>query len=230
MVELTTRRREISSDGANHHDKLGLRHFCVQVNLPSPIRQVQVLIRHVITLIQGLPSQIMQVVPLICHFRLYPPHHPHLHPPSVSFSCTTQPSSRNTELSHPSWSLNAMIMSCQWVQHTPSAAFTEYSIHWVQHTCKIVCLAFILKMTSWPLNVAAASGLPPYRIDRHQPGLHESSKVKSHCHIPTVEGWLTDEQRPSTRRAGNRPRPSTCPISLDPCLQVHLPTCSITAS
>jgi len=37
-----------------------------------------------------------------------------------------------------------------------------------------------------PLNVASASGMPPYMIDRHQPALHESSKVKSPCHIPTV--------------------------------------------
>jgi len=134
MVELTTRRRGISKDGASHHDKLGFRNVCVRVNLPSPIRQVRVLIRHVITPIQGLPNQIMQVVPLICHFRSYPPCHPPLHPPSLGFSCTTHPSSRNTKLSHPSWSLNAMIMSCQPVQHMPSAAFTKYSIHQVQHS------------------------------------------------------------------------------------------------
>jgi len=55
---------------------------------------------------------------------------------------------------------------------------TEYSIHRVQHPPKIVCLPFILMITSWPLNVASASGIPPYTIDRHQPALHESSKVK----------------------------------------------------
>jgi len=74
-----------------------------------------------------------------------------------------------------------------WHDHelTPSTAYTEYSIHWVQHS-KIVCLPFILTITSWPLNVASASGVPPYTIYRHQPALHESSIVKLPCHIPTV--------------------------------------------
>jgi len=34
------------------------------------------------------------------------------------------------------------------VQHTPSTAYTEYSIHRVQHTPKIVCLPFILMISS----------------------------------------------------------------------------------
>jgi len=37
-------------------------------------------------------------------------------------------------LSHPSLSLHAMIMSWHQVQHTPSTAYTKYSIHRVQHT------------------------------------------------------------------------------------------------
>ena len=63
-----------------------------------------------------------------------------------------------------------------WHDHelTPSTAYTENSIHWVQHS-KIVWLPFILKITIWPLNVASASGVPSYTIDRHQPALHESS-------------------------------------------------------
>ena len=72
------------------------------------------------------------------------------------------------------------------VQHTPSTAYTEHRIHWVQHSPKIVCLLFILTITSWPLNVASASSVPPYKIDRHQPALYESSKVMSPHHIPTV--------------------------------------------
>ena len=34
------------------------------------------------------------------------------------------------------------------VQHTPSTAYTEYSIHRVPHTPNIVCLFFILTITS----------------------------------------------------------------------------------
>jgi len=58
------------------------------------------------------------------------------------------------------------------VQHSPSTAYTKYSIHWVQHPPKIVCLPFIVMITSWPLNVASAASIPPYTIDRHQPALH----------------------------------------------------------
>jgi hypothetical protein len=73
--------------------------------------------------------------------------------------------------------------SIHWVQHTPSTAYIEYSIHRVQHTLstaymeysihrvqhppKIGCLLFILMITSWPLNVASTSSMPPYMIDCH---------------------------------------------------------------
>jgi len=129
MVELSTRRREIRGDGGNHHEKLGLREFHVRVNWPSPIRQVRVPIRCVITPIRGLPNPIRQVVPLISNIRSYPPYHSHRHPLSLFLSSTTQPSSQNTKLSHPSLSLYDMIMSWHRVQHTPSTAYTEYSIH-----------------------------------------------------------------------------------------------------
>ena len=96
---------------ANHHEKLGLREYWVRVNLESPIQQVRVPIQCVITIIQGLPNPIIQVIPLISHIRPYPPHCSHLHPPSLSLSSTTLPSSQNTKSSHPSLSLHAMIMS-----------------------------------------------------------------------------------------------------------------------
>jgi len=104
-----------------------LREFRVRVNLQSPIRQVRVAIRRVITPIRGLPNPIWQVVPLISHICSYPPHRSHLHPTSLSFSSPSQPSSQNTKISHPSLSLHGMIMSWHRVQHTPSTAYTEYS-------------------------------------------------------------------------------------------------------
>jgi len=134
MVELSTRKREIRGDGGNHHEKLGHREFCVWVNWPTLIRQVWVLIRRAITLIRGLPNPMRQVVPVTSHIRSYPPYHSHLHPPSLSFSPTIQPSSQNAKLSQPSPSLNDMIMSWHQVQHTPSTAWTKFSIHRVQHT------------------------------------------------------------------------------------------------
>jgi len=159
-----------------------LRPFGVRVNVPSRIRQVQVPIWGVITPIRGLPNPIAQVAPLMSLIRSYPPHHSHLNPTSLSFSSTTLPSLPNTKLIHPSLSPHAMIMSC-----------TESSIQWVQHRPEIVCFTFLLMITSWPLNVASGSGMPPYSIDRHQSALCESWKVKSRYHITTVASWLADE-------------------------------------
>ena len=158
-----------------------LREFRVQVNLPSRIRQVRVSIRLVITPIQGLPNPIRQVVPLMSLVRSYPPYRSHLHPPSLSFSSTPLPSSQNTKLSHPSLSLHAMIKSWHPVQHC-----AECSIHQVQQIPKIVCHPFILTIRSWPLNVASASDVPPYRLTATSQLSIRAAKVKSHRHIPTV--------------------------------------------
>jgi len=99
---------------------------------------------------------------------------------------------KNTLLSNPSLCLYSMIMSWHWVQHIPNTAFTVYSIHQVLHTLSIastqvcLCSLWFSWITSWPLNVASASSMPPYIIDRHQTALHVGSKVTSHCHFPTV--------------------------------------------
>jgi len=163
-----------------------LREYCVPVNLQSTMKQVRVLIQPVISPIHGLLIPIRPVVPLISHMPSYRPHRSHLHPPSLSFSSTTLPSSQNTKLGHYTLSLPVMIISWHQVQHTPSTTYTEYSIHRVQHPPKIDCLPFILMITSWPLTVASASGVPLNKIDWNQPALHGSSKVKLACHIPTV--------------------------------------------
>jgi len=149
------------------------------VNLPS-------LIWRVITPIRGLLNQIRQVLPVFSLYPLVSSTSFSSWSPSLFFLSTTLPSSLNTKLSHPSQSLYAMIMRWHRVESTQSTAYTEYYIHWEQHLPKSVCLLFIPKITSRPLNVASASGVPPYTIDCHQPALHESSKVRSPCHIPTV--------------------------------------------
>jgi len=110
-------------------------------------------------------------------------------------------------------------MSWSWVD-------TEYSIHRVQYPCKIVCLPFILMITSWPLNVAWTSGMPPYTTDRHQPALQESSKVTSPCHVPTVASILTDEKCLLSRRAVHLLPISTHTHSLDFGIQTRLTTAS----
>jgi len=101
-----------------------IRDFRVRVNLPSPIWQVQVPIRRVITPIRGLLNPIRQVVPLISQVRSYRPYRFHLHPPSLSFSSTTLPSLQEHKVKS-----SLSISPCQHHDLTPSAAYTEYSIH-----------------------------------------------------------------------------------------------------
>ena len=128
---------------------------------------------------------------------------------------------------------------------------TECSIHQVQHTPKIVCRPFILTISSWRVNVASASGIPPYRSTATSQFSIRDSKVKSPCHISTVASWLTDELSPGvqsidrlqvlvqshlittsnciSKLARSWPR-SASPNSLDHGLQVYLQTRLITAS
>jgi len=94
------------------------------------------------------------VVPLISHFRSYPPLRSQLHPPSLSFSSTTLSSSQNTKLSQPSLSLHAMIMSWHWVQHTPSTTYIEHSKHRVQHTPCTVYTEYSIHHVQYTLSTA----------------------------------------------------------------------------
>jgi len=121
-------------------------------------------------------------------------------------------------------------MSWHRVQHTLSTAYTNYSIHQVQHPPKISCLPCILMITCWPLNVASVTGMPPYKIDCHQLALHDRSKVKWLCHIPMAASQLTDEQSLSTQHTVRQMPPSTCPISHYHIFEVYLQTHLITAS
>ena len=117
-----------------------LRDIRVRGNLPSPIRQVRVPFRPVITPKRGLPNPISQVVPVISHIRLYPPHRSHLHPPSLSFLYTTsiiitEHKVKSSLSISPCHDHELTPSTCILrVQHTPSTAYTEYSIHQVPHT------------------------------------------------------------------------------------------------
>jgi len=115
-----------------------LREFRVRVNLPSPVGQVRVPIRQVITPILCLANPITQVVPLVSQVRSYPPYCSHLHPPSLSFPSTTQPS-----LQEPKVKSSLSISPCHHDELTPSAAYAECSIHRIQHSYKVVCRPFI---------------------------------------------------------------------------------------
>jgi len=153
------RSREIRRDGANDHEQHGLTEFRVRVNLPSLIGQVWVPIQCVFTLITGFSNPIRQVVPQKSHFRSYPQHCFRLHPPSLSVTSITLPSSQTTKSSHSSLSLHVMIMSWQWEQHTPSTAYTEYSIHWVQHTPSTVFTEYSLHHVQRTLSAASSQDM-----------------------------------------------------------------------
>jgi len=159
-----------------------LREFRVRVNLPSPIWQVRVLICSVSSPIRGLPNPTRQFVPMISHIRLYPPHRSHLHPSSLFLV------HNSTIIAEHKVKSSLSISPCHDHELRPST-----SIHRGQHTPNIICLPFILMVRRWPLDVASASGMPPYIIDCHQAARHERWKENSPCHIPTFPSQPTDE-------------------------------------
>jgi hypothetical protein len=75
------------------------------------------------------------------------------------------------------------------------------------------------------LNVASASGVPPYMIDPHQLAHHDSQSLsimasKVYLHTRSVTAFNFTPSSP----------PRAYPTLLDYSLQVHLQTCSITTS
>jgi len=124
------------------------------------------------------------------------------------------------------------------VQHKPSAAYTAYSIHRVQHLPKIVCLPFVLMITSWPLNVTLVSGVPPYTIHRHQTSLPWELKRKvtlSQSHGGDLNNWWKDSQHPARHPLTSSKSSSKLAWLLPPCafpnsLDYGLQTCWIAAS
>jgi len=197
MVELRMRKREMRGDGGNHQERLGHKRISCASQFTMP-NMAGMSPDPTCNFTDTRSSQHHQAsrTPDFS-YKLVSSTSFSLSSPSLSFSSTTLPLLQHTKLSHLSLSLHVMIMSLHRVQHIPSTsihrvqayteykhtpstsihrvqAYTEYSIHRLQHRPEIVCLPFILMITSWPLNVASASGVPPYRIDRHQPGLHES--------------------------------------------------------
>ena len=205
MVELSTRKREMWGYRGNLQEKLGLKRIlCVsQLTISNTAGSSPDPAYNYTDTRSSQPNEASRtpgslISACIPHIVLIFIPHLSLSSPQPNYDRRTQSQVIPLYLSMP-WS---------WVD-------TEYSIRRVQHPAKIICLPFILMMSSRPLNVASASGVPPYTIDRHQPGLHESSMIKSPCHIPMVASQITDEQSPSTQRAVHQLPPNTRPNSLD---------------
>jgi len=195
-----------------------LREVRVRVNWPSPIRQVPVPIRRVITLKRGLPNPTMQVILLISHSHSYPPYRFHLNTPSHSFLSTTLPSSQElnvksslsiTPCDHHELTLNAAYTECSiyLVQKIPSAAYTydcQSSLHSQDFEFTPGC-SFSFQCTFLP-------------IDRHQPVLHKQFKGKEtsrHSHgFELTNRWIESQHlahlASTTSRSTTSNYPSNC--------------------
>jgi len=179
MVELSTRKREIRG-GGNHH-KLGLKRIsCVsQFTIPDTASTSPDPVGNNTDTRSSKPNEPSRtpgfLAPLISSI-------------SLSFSSTTLPSLQEHKVKS-----SLSISPYHHHELAPSPAYTECSIHRVQRTPKIVCRPFIFSISSWPLNVASASGVPPYRSTATSQFSIRASKVQSPRHIRTVSSELTNE-------------------------------------
>ena len=139
------------------------------------------------------------------------------------------------------------------VQHTPRTVYTECSIHQVQCQPGITCHPIILLMTSWPVNMASISGVPPYWLTavsqvsmRAQRSIHlvpltplwvnKQTDIVSAISAPPIaplqiDYHLVDRGTHSFRAsksAWSRP-PSESPNTVHHYVGVHLQVDSITA-
>jgi len=244
MVELRIRKREMTGYGGNHHERLGLKRISCASQLtitdtagtsPDPVcnttdtrsfkpNQASR------TPDSSYPLVILHIVLIIIpHLSLSRPQL-YYHRRTHSWDIPLYPSM--------SWSWVDTKYSIHRVEHGPSTTYTENSIHGVQHTPKIVWLPFILMITSWPLNVASASSVPPYLIETpsaRSPWELNCKVTVSHSHGCELTNRRFVSQHPVRRPStasrylstlARLPPPSASPNSLDYGLQTR----SITAS
>ena len=170
----------------------------------------------------------MHVVIPISHSRLYSPYRSDHHPPSLSFSSTTLPSSQEHKVKS-----SLSISHCHHHDVTLSAAYTEYSIRRVKHTpSPAYTQDFLLSVHSQKFKLThdcrSSFRHTSLLIESHQPVLHKSIKGKvtlSHSHSCELTNWWIESWC-----AVHRPHPKTHPISLNHGLHLFLPTPLITAS
>ena len=101
-----------------------LREFHVQVNLPFPIWQVRLLIKPVLILIWGVLNPIRLIIPLNSYIHSYPLYCAVLQPPSLFLV------QNSTIIARTQSYLISLHLWTPW-----SWAHTEYSVHWMQHSC-----------------------------------------------------------------------------------------------
>jgi len=151
-----TRKREIRADGGNHHEKLGLQRIsCAsRLNIANTAGTSPDLACNHTDTRSLQPNQAGRT-----------PDFSYLLVSSTSFSSSSLISlflfhnsiiiaeykvKSSLSIYSRSWSWVDPKSSKHRVQQTPRTAYTEYSIHWVQHPPKIVCLPFSHMITTWP--------------------------------------------------------------------------------
>jgi len=122
MVELWTRKRGMGDEDENDkEDMSGYEKSGVLFAWLGWEDLVSVLVRAG----SGLAPAISGMVNWLAHENLQVPASHDDFPRSLTFLCSTLPSPKYTNLSHPSLSLHAIIMSYHRVQHTPSTASSQ---------------------------------------------------------------------------------------------------------
>jgi len=158
----------MGGDGGNHHEKLRLKRipYASQLTIPDMAGTTpDPAVKYTDTRCSK-PNQASRTPdfshPLVSSIFV-PISIPHL-----SFSTIIEEHKVKSSLS---------ISPCHDHELTLSTAYTEYSIHRVQHTPSTAytqdCLSSLHSHDhELTPDVASASGIPPYKIDRHQPALH----------------------------------------------------------
>ena len=143
MVELRTRKREMRGYGGNHHENVGLK-------IRSCARQFTI------------PDRAGRSPDPGCNYtdmRLSQPNPASRTPEylfqlvsSTSFSSSSQISlfvvHNSTIIAEHKVKSSLSLSPCHDHELAPSIAYTKYSIHQVQHPSKIICIPFILMITS----------------------------------------------------------------------------------
>jgi len=143
MVELRTRKREMRGYGGNHHEKLGLKIIsCAsQLTIPDMAGTSPNPACNYTDTKSSQPNQASRTpdfaYPLVI-----------LHIVLIFIPISLFLVHNSTIIAEHKVKSFLSISPCHDHELTPSTAYTEYSIHRVQHPPKIGCLPFILMITS----------------------------------------------------------------------------------
>ena len=131
-------------------------------------------------------------------------------------------------------------MSWRWVQHAPSTAYTEYSIHWVQHTASHKHCLSSLHSHDYELTLECSFSFQRASLHDRPPSASSPWGIKgkvtlSRSHRCDLTNWWIESQHPAhcpstASKYSSKLAQLWPPSSHNHGLQVHLQTPLITAS